>query len=193
MLSPSSSAEVRKTSMLALGAFSAKLGEEADEGSLKALLADEERAIRAGELTLWLEALGNAGAASTVPRIAPYFEHDYKNVRIAACSALRQILTGEATAYLLDRMRSDVDADVRAAAATHVVPRNLAIVNAAAESALLNEEVYGVLDKVVRGLGARQPFDQATRGILQSVVIGARDPRLAETAEMILAPGDTVH
>jgi hypothetical protein len=106
---------LRDTSLLVAGALAHRAGEPLADGRtpLQALLAMEGEATARGGLSTWLLAVANSGAPEVLPTALRLLDHADRDVRAAACVALRGPAEATALRALLERGLADQDPIVR--------------------------------------------------------------------------------
>ena len=179
-----SNAELRNTSLLALGCATSRVGEE--HRDLAAATLARMRPSSPAGLSLWFQALGNAGAPESLGWTAADRASADPGIRADSLTALRRIPGAAAFDVLRTIARDDRSADVRTAALRVLCERQDPGVVPTLLAASTRQSTPSTLRIILGGL-AQHRRDPAVRPRLVQIAQTHSDPQVRGMAQQILA------
>ena len=174
--------ELRSASWLLLGAF-AKTG--SDPRLTARLVSMESKAVEAGELVSWLEALGNTRSPDVFEAASRHLGSKDANARLSAVRALRHLESTDATQTLVGQAGIDEDPVVRREAISLLASRpHDGVVPAVSE--LLRDEPEVSVRRAALGALVNRQMDDELLELLSSVASSDPDTSLRAYALKLL-------
>lgn len=171
--------------LLGAGILASRLSRGNPQRSSELVTFLQERESRLGssqDVIPWLEALGNTGSESCLPKLQRYITHEGEAIREAAVVALRRMLPERVRGILLERLDEDRSPLVRAAAIDALAGQAVVDVRDAVCRRLQDPSEAPEVRRAAASYCIRWRQIESCRQILQRVARGDPDEELRRAA-----------